>query len=445
MKRHVLLIAVIALLTIASVYAGGEDEANLGTAEDPVNLSILMWGGEDRLNWQAELFGELYPELAEGINVSFVSGGKNDGESLQKFRLSLASGVDIPDIVHMNNSSLLEWVQSGIATDLTDRVNDSGYTLIDGARALVEHDDRIWAVPSQVKSKTWFYRPDLFAQAGIDPESIRTFDDFVAAGQQMREALPDTYIINMGSQPAHYWWDGFMLDYEDFTIANEDGTFNVTTDERFAEIFERIKTLSTSGIALPVEDWSSDWQPSIQEGKIASFLIQSWMVEFLRQFAPEQKGLWEIAPWPEFARNGGQGGVRMIPEASESKDAAFAYLQAMQLSPAGKIGLWRQNGIAPVTVEANAELNSMLPTIRESMTDEEWEASFLNFYGMEVMEKILDTTQYIKIFEYDPAYKAEKTILRRHLAEYILDNVTLEEALEMAQQDMEQQIGNPYN
>ena len=117
----------------------------------------------------------------------------------------------------------------------------------------------------------------------------------------------------------------------------------------------------------------------------------------------------------------------------------------MQLAPEGKIGLWKGNGIAPTTVEGKEELLRIIPSLKESMTAEEWDNSYLNFYGMDVMEKLFRTTEYIRIFEYDPAYGAEKTILRRHLAGYILGSVSLDEALMRAQTDMEQQIGNPYN
>ena len=444
MKRLLYVIMVLLFASTTFLGASAAKEVDKVGEREPVTITYQIWGGEDRLNWQAEAFQELFPEEASWITVDYVSGGANDIESLQKFRLSLASGVDIPDLLQMNNNNLFEWVRSGVVVDLTDRIEGEGIALMRGAKALVEYSDRVWAVPTQVKSKAWFYRPDLFAKAGIDVSRIKSFDDFVQAGKIMRDSLDDTFIVNMGNNPAHYWWDMMMLGYEDLQIANEDGTFNIVSDKRFAEIFQRVATISTSGIALPIDDWASDWQPAIAEGRIASFLTQSWMVEFLRNFAPDQGGLWEIAPWPEFSRIGGQGGVCVIPSASKHQDAAFTYISSIQLTPEGKIAMWKKNGIAPTTTAGKEKLLELLPTLKNDMTPEEWDKSLLKYYGPDFMDKIFATADNISLFAYDPAYGAEKSILLRHLVSYIQGDESLTEALSLAQKDMEQQIGNPY-
>ena len=35
-----------------------------------------------------------------------------------------------------------------------------------------------------------FYRRDFYEKAGVDPETIRTWDDFIAAGTKIEEANP---------------------------------------------------------------------------------------------------------------------------------------------------------------------------------------------------------------------------------------------------------------
>ena len=36
-----------------------------------------------------------------------------------------------------------------------------------------------------------FYRADLFKEAGIDPNSIETYDDYIAAGKKLQEKFPE--------------------------------------------------------------------------------------------------------------------------------------------------------------------------------------------------------------------------------------------------------------
>ena len=59
-----------------------------------------------------------------------------------------------------------------------------------------------------------FYRRDFYEKAGVDPASIKTWDDFIAAGKKIQEANPGVTMTNAD----------FNGDSEFFRmIANEQG------------------------------------------------------------------------------------------------------------------------------------------------------------------------------------------------------------------------------
>src|SRR5699024_5568234 len=52
-------------------------------------------------------------------------------------------------------------------------------------------DDSLLAIPMNVEGFGWMYNKEIFKEAGIDPESIETFDDFVEAVEKLDQQKED--------------------------------------------------------------------------------------------------------------------------------------------------------------------------------------------------------------------------------------------------------------
>ncbi len=59
----------------------------------------------------------------------------------------------------------------------------------DFKRTELEVGDAAYAMPWD-SVRPWFYRRDFYKNAGIDPASIKTWDDFIAAGKKISAANP---------------------------------------------------------------------------------------------------------------------------------------------------------------------------------------------------------------------------------------------------------------
>lgn len=421
------------------------------TAAAPQATTITWesWGGADRFTPLIQAWAKAYPDTAKWLTVNAISGGKQDADMYQQLRTAMAAGGEgLPDFFESNADAVPEFATRGLMTDLTDKMKPYVADLIPGALKVASFGNKIVGVPTRVKSKVWYYRKDLFAAAGIDPAQIKTSDDLVQAGKQYHAKNPNSFLINLGPQPINYWYGEILSTWDDVQFADSSGKWQVKDNPRFATLLDLTKTIYDSGIAYKTDDWSTDWQPAIGAGKIGSFLIGSWMTSFIPQFAPDQKGNWGLALWPDFIRDGSEAGgaVVGISKFSKNIDPTFEFASEFWLKPEGSLAWWQLTGLAPLTLSGQDALRKLLPTMQKpaDMKDADWAVAPVNYYGKDFMNPIFESMQHVKIFPYDLSYVAELTILQQHTEAYLAGKETLAQALGGAQTDMQSQIGNPY-
>ena len=78
------------------------------------------------------------------------------------------------------------------------------------------------------------------------------------------------------------------------------------------------------------------------------------------------------------------------------------------------------------------------------LTDAEWAASPVNYFGTEYLSKILAAMENFAVFPYDPHAEAELNIMRAQTEAMLAGKLSVEEALAAMESDMQNQIGNPY-
>jgi multiple sugar transport system substrate-binding protein len=413
-----------------------------------VTLTMWHWGGvEDNIKQDQQL-AEIFPDLFEKINVEHISVGGHDAEVYQQLRLALAAGEGLPDMVTMGYTAVPEFATAEVLMDLGDLIKPYQEDLSQAGKALSEYEGKVVTVPKQAKPKLWFYRKDMFAEAGIDPSAVVTFDDYMAAGQKFHETFPDSYIMNIGPQPIHYLYFMILAHWDDVRVADENGNYQLTSNDHFATLLEWLKTWQDIGFRT--DDFSADWNQAFIDNKVGGWLGAAWgwtypISRWALTPAPDQ---WGVALWPEFNRRGSDsgGGVLVIPKGAPHPDLAFEYLAKQFLTKEGSVNYFRSTGVVPISTSGLAEVASLSanPTKPEGMSDEDWAVDPINFWGPLLPEYMAKSYEAFRIFPYDPAATAELDILRQHTEAYIAGNESLEKALAGAQDDMESQIGNPY-
>lgn len=435
MKRRVFITLVVALMTL-SLFANGAKEVSERT-----KIDVLTWGGADRLSYLKTIYEKTTDLSSDKMaDIVFTSGGTGATDAYQLFRLQLASN-SAPDILFFGGETAsTEFIINGDIQDITDDVATSVSNIIPSALDLSSYEGRVYGIPTQVKSKVWYYRADLFEEAGINIDEIKTFDDFYSAGMKFKEYFPDKYFINLGPSPNVDVIIGWLGSYDNLRIYDGE-KYLVSSDPRFRDMYEKIYKLATAPFSLYVSDWDSDWSPNIGNGSIASLLSWSWMTEFLPLYAPGQNGLWRMTAWPEEFRNGGCAELISIPSASDSHDLAVEVLKTLYLDDEAALLRFNENGLLPVTYSGIDKVQEAIEKNTETATPE----SPLGFFGKEMVTTIFETMKYANKYNSDPSFNKEEAIIENHLNLMITGVETIDEAIANTQKDLEKQVGNPYS
>lgn len=406
-----------------------------GDEESSGPITMQVWGDTAIAEAQFEQFRTVFPEESEGLSIEISSAGQNDSDSLEKFRLALAAGDDIPDILQLNYSAIPEFAEAGVLSDISSYTDVYVGNVTNAAQTLMKYDDKVIGFPYEVKEKLWFYRSDLFEQAGIDVADVKTQADFIAAGKQLQSVAPDSYMWNLGPNPEQYTWAMIVSGNGARYSEKDPCEIVVGTDEGTAAAFQAIKDLRESGVVNPnFDDFSPEWQAALADGSLASTLLASWFPQFLQQYAPDLAGKWAVTTWPEIggAEGGSEsaGSVFVIPEGAKNKEAAAAFLSNSLMTTEG----------AQAFVDANP---GYIPNVLELLDDPEFAEN--EYFGTSLIEAYKTAAEDYTIFPFDPAALKETAVLKDQMANYLASNESDPSSfLQQAQDQLDSQVGCPW-
>ena len=422
------------------------------TPAKKITLKNMMWGGAQRDEARDKALRTVYPDLPP---VEQIVGGAGDSEVAQALRLALASGDknNIPDIVQFNKTQVPEFAISNELADLGDIYNKYKADCFAGVLQLCAYDSKMVAFPLQIKSKIWYYRGDMFDQAGIKPADVKSLQDFITVGKAFHTKFPNGYIINMGPQPAAYFEKEVYSAYENARFADPGGKWLVTSGQWFNDGFKFFKDIYDAKISLPIEDFSTDWAKGFKDSAIGSSLIAQWMANFLPTYVPEQKGLWKYTLWPTMTPMADQrygsdaaGSVKVVFKKCPNPAAAADYMTKWSLDKDGALAIAKGQGLVPMIKSAKDPFIAWTKTNVKppALTDEQWAIYPSQFFGADYYETEYASYDYHKAFNFDPSAAKEHPILSQWLNKVLTGAATIPDALKNAEADLKSQIGDPY-
>lgn len=429
-----LLSATLAVAMLALAACSSEPAPPSDTAAPDAKITMLTWGDAKYARNQFDLYKTNFPDDAKQQTLDVVVGGQNDGDAVNKFRLALSSGRDIPDIMQLNYSAVAEFASQGQLTDIEPYVSSVLPGMSQAAKTLMQYDGKYIAFPYEVKTKLWYYRKDMFAAAGIDVAQVKSQADFIEAGKKLRLKYPNSYIWNLAPNPQAYILGEITSGNGSKIYDKVAGKFVVETDPGIRKAFVALKDLRNSGVVnTRYDDFTPDWQSGLADGSLASVPIASWFTTFLPQYAPDGTGKWGVTTWPEIggAVGGSEAGgsVFVIPARAANKAAAAKFLSSVFMTSKGSIAAFKQSGQIPNVLDAQSD-----PAVVNNA-----------YYGADLIHAFNAADKDFKLFAYDPASLKELATLQNALAKYLASGDSDPSSyLAEAQQQMTAQIGNPY-
>jgi len=441
------------VMLLSAVGCGAQGEAQEGTAgaagttnevtneETPsgkTKIRIMVFGSLDGKMAEWEDILALDPEMDAKYEVELISGGANIVESMEKARLALASGESICDIMRVNYSYVPELARAGVLYDLSDAIAPYEDNLVEAAKMLSQYEGKTVGIPSQMKTRLWFYRQDIFEECGIDATQIKTTDDFIAAGKKIREKYPDTYMMNLGHAPADYNYF-LTLSGNGASFCDADGNYNISSNEGVIKCLEDYKKIQDAGLCMDVSDWTPDWENAFANDQLISCLSASWLsTPYLPNYAGEDDaGKWAATLWPEIGGStggsDGGGSVYIVPNFSSHPEEAAELVAWHQLSEVGELGYYEMTG--SIAYIANKEV------LKSERIAEDVNPYFTDTY----LQAQIDAADAFGVFNYTPNASAETTIALEYFTKAVYGEMSIADALKAAEDDMKAQLGNAYN
>lgn len=187
----------------------GTTAATEGTTEgttqaannEPVHLRIWAhWGSEQRrptINKMVDAFNEMYKD--QNITAEYVYVPYDDIET--KMMASVTAGnpgnvvitaIEKVGVKAMRNQAM------DITEYLTPGIQDQYY---DTYMKMVTWNDKIYSLPFNTETRFIFYNKEMFAEAGINADEIKTWDDMYNATVKLDEKFMGTGSYILGYNP----------------------------------------------------------------------------------------------------------------------------------------------------------------------------------------------------------------------------------------------------
>jgi sn-glycerol 3-phosphate transport system substrate-binding protein len=232
------------------------------------------------------------------------------------------------DIFTLIDEDVVQPISDFIATD-EDRAWVDGFMPAYLASAQV--DGHLWAVPFQRSTAVLYYNKDVFAAAGLDPESPpTTWDEMVEYGKAVTDS--GRWGVGIpGSAGSGQWLFGALVAQNGGKLASEDGTETYFTDPAVVEALQFWVDLNrVHGIHPPgVQEWGTTPSDFLEQ-RLAMAWTTTGNLTNIRNNASFDFGLAPYPGNPEPASVLGGGNLYIFADASdEQKAAAFEFVKFM--------------------------------------------------------------------------------------------------------------------
>ncbi|MFD5325165.1 extracellular solute-binding protein [Streptomyces sp. NPDC127092] len=272
-------------------------------------------------------FEEDHPEIDVKIQIQEWEG---IGE---KVTAALASN-DAPDVIEVGNTQVAQYAQSGGLTDFTGRVGElGGDSWLTGLAEPGAYEGRQYGIPYYAANRVVIYRTDLFRQAGIDADTIRTREQWIAATEKLDQGGTQGIYL-----PGQSWYtlSGFIWDEGGDLAVESGGEWKGGLDSpaalRAMEFYRRLQALGKG----PKD--SDEAQPpqaeAMAKGQIAQIIATPGGASVVAEKNPDLKGKLDFFPIPgKSAATPGAvftgGSDLVVPAVAAHQQEAFTFLKEL--------------------------------------------------------------------------------------------------------------------
>ena len=386
---HISLIT--ALILITNIVAAVSFSASPSTATSAQKQQVTITATLDYLGDAKRWDIVLQPALQElrsrhpDIDIQLDYRAFEYSNERTQFLEAMANQTSI-DIMSVDQIWLGEFAEKGFLTDLTDRIQNWGRSsdwyeeLWDGG----VYNGKIYGIWAISDIRGMWYWKDLLAEAGVDPNSLKTWDGYIASAKKLNDALKDkgiqvihlvgaSHSLDMSFYPYLWMLGGEIVEHRDGHPSKGIYYYPIYNSTEGVRALEFIKEQVNAGIIPQIKHLSGK---EFADRKFAVMLEGTWLLGFFpRDQWPnlEQKiGFIPMFPVPYEGNQTASlmGGWQMsIPTTSRNKDLAWELITII-LEPKILVPYLAKYGNLPTQVPIgegpySSELSKSIPYYEE--------------------------------------------------------------------------------
>jgi cellobiose transport system substrate-binding protein len=310
------------LLGLAGTAVGGaaaacSDDSPSGGGGDSKDLSLWYWPGG--------LSGAVLADVATQFPDITFEATEIGGEFKEKLVTTITARQLLPDITGIKGEDIAYFMsQADQFMDLRDLGADdraSQYLEWKWAQGSTPDGKQV-GFPIDIGPTGLYYRADVYEEAGLPTEpadvaaAMSTWDDFFAAGVELKRAVPDAFMVVDASQVF-----GIAVGQSDRRYVDPAGAF-IGDQDHIRAAWELAVRSVELGVDGKTTSGGQDFNAAINSGTLPSLLGAAWLALDIKSAAEETSGLWRVAPTPGGAANIG-GSFLAVPSNSGNPTKAF--------------------------------------------------------------------------------------------------------------------------
>lgn len=239
--------------------AGENTGVTNSTSSEKVEVEFWYSGGKTAVGVVQEIV-DSYNASQDTYVVTTVTQA-DYGETYEKLQAGIA-GNAAPDLVLLDKGSARSLSDKGLVADLAERMSaDSEFDEADYVSAFFDQvkdgKGKIFGIPAYGTTQVLYYNIAAFKEAGIDPQSIKTWQDLSQAAAKIKAGGTYTY----GWEPM--WGPDNLVDAafsNGGTIFSEDGQTVTINSEEWVEVWEAFRTWIHEDETMAIHSGGQGWE-----------------------------------------------------------------------------------------------------------------------------------------------------------------------------------------
>jgi lactose/L-arabinose transport system substrate-binding protein len=290
-----------------------------------------------------------------------------------KLPTTLTTGVNVPDGAFYEDNNLP--VLASHYYDITDWIQPYVKDIVPFKLQVNTHNGRILGIPWDLDPGLLFYREDLLQKISVDPKTIETYDDLIAAAHTVQDKLGSKVKpIHLEQDPGlTQLWVNMFANQQGVSMVDAQGKLQIDSAP-YLNIMNFLKKVRDEGIGTRAVYFSPGDVAALDGSQEIFYPWAVWAVYGPEFLLKKTKGLWRAMPLPAWTKGGARGAVMggssfIIPKKAKNPHLAWLYYEHLVFSSEGYQAVYGPNKIYP------GGLNTSLPSYTPALSKQLYQNS----------------------------------------------------------------------